>query len=226
MKKSLEKFIKETKGKKVDIPWAEGESSLKGQCVSLIQTYIQECLEQPAKARGNAVDWIQSYVNEGLGYTVADQKTGDLIVFPNEADGYGHIAIWADGRLYDQNNLRHDNGLAGFGDVFNWDFVTLRPNTEVIINEPKADTTKYLNLNADITDWNVYAMDKEPIEGNECFELYPSRFGGLSYTIKGYSMDNVAIIETRDYGQVQIYIGEGTEGKFSITDNPVYELVK
>lgn len=226
MKKSLEKFIEETKGTKVDIPWAESETELKGQCVSLVQAYIQECLEQPAKARGNAVDWIQTYVAEGLGYTVSDQKTGDLIVFPNEANGYGHIAIYVDGKLYDQNNLRHDNGLAGFGEIFDWNFVTLRPNTEIIINEPKADTTKYLNLNADITDWNVYAVGVEPIEGNECFELYPSRFGGLSYTIKGYSMDDVAIIETRDYGQVQIYIGEGTEGRFSITDNPVYELVK
>lgn len=226
MKKSLEKFIEDTKGKRVDIPWAEGESSLKGQCVSLIQAYIQECLEQPAKARGNAKDWINSYVAEGLGNTVSDQKTGDLIVFPNEADGYGHIAVWVDEKIYDQNNLRHDNGCAGFGDVFSWDFVTLRPNAELIINEPKADTTKFLNLNADINDWNVYAMDVQPIEGNECFELYPSRFGGLSYTIKGYSMDDVAIIETRDYGQVQIYIGEGTEGKFSITDNPIYGLVK
>lgn len=152
MKKSLEKFIEETKGKRIDIPWAEGETNLKGHCVSLIQTYIKECLEQPADARGNAKGWIQSYVNEGLGHTVSDQKTGDIIVFPNEADGYGHIAIWVDGRLYDQNNLRHDNGSAGFCDVFSWDFVTLRPNTEVIVKEPKI---KYRGHCADIgwLDW-------------------------------------------------------------------------
>lgn len=137
---SLEEFINKTKGTKVDIPWGE-DTSLKGQCVSLVQTYIQECLEQPAHPRGNAVDWIQTYVNEGLGYTVSDQKTGDIIVFPNEADGYGHIAIWVDGRLYDQNNLRHDNGLAGYCDVFSWDFVTLRPNAEVIVNEIKEEPT-------------------------------------------------------------------------------------
>ena len=44
-----------------------------------------------------------------------------------------------------------------------------------------------------------------------------SKFGGLSYTIKGYTQENVAIIETRDFGQVQIFIGAGTEGKYTIT---------
>lgn len=142
MRKSLEKFIEETKGTRVDVPWAS-DGHLKGQCVSLIQQYISQCLDQSAKARGNAIDWIQSYVNEGLGHTVADQKTGDIIVFPNEANGYGHIAIYVDGKLYDQNNLRHDNGCAGYVDIFSWDFVTLRPNTDVIVSEPKqTNTTK------------------------------------------------------------------------------------
>lgn len=225
MKKSLEKFIEEAKGTQVDVPWVTEPSRLKGQCVSLIQQYISQCLEQPAKSRGNAKDWIQSYVNEGLGYTVADQKTGDLIVFPNEADGYGHIAIYVDGKLYDQNNLRHDNGLAGFGDIFSYDFVTLRPNAELIINEPKSNV-KYLNL-SDLADtWRVYSMDVAPVIGNECKELMPSKFDGLSYTIKGYTQPNVAIIETRDFGQVQIYIGQDVSNMFSITDSPIYGLVK
>ena len=91
--------------------------------------------------------------------------------------------------------------------------------------EPVNDT-KYLNLNSDIDTWRVYAMNVAPIVGNECSTLYPSRFDGLSYTIKGYTNDSVAIIETRDYGQVQIYIGNGTEGKCSISDNPVFGLVR
>lgn len=225
MKKSLEKFIEETKGTQVDVPWVTEPSRLKGQCVSLIQQYISQCLEQHAKARGNAKDWIQSYVNEGLGYTVADQKTGDLIVFPNEADGYGHIAIYVDGKLYDQNNLRHDNGFAGFGDIFSYDFVTLRPNAELIINDPKSNV-KYLNLSNLADTWKVYSMDVAPVVGNECKELMPSKFDGLSYTIKGYTQPNVAIIETRDFGQVQIYIGQDVSNMFSITDRPVYGLVK
>ena len=221
-KKSLEKFIEETKGTRVDVPWADGR--LKGQCVSLVQQYIGQCLEQPMKARGNAADWVKTYVEEGLGHTVADQKTGDLIVFPHESEPYGHIAIWVDGKLYDQNDFRHDNGNAGYGEVFNWDFVTLRPNTEVIVNEPKKE--KYLNLSSVIDEWRIYPMNVAPVVGNECKKLLPSKFGGLSYTIKGYTQENVAIIETRDFGQVQIFIGAGTEGKYTITDSPVYGLVK
>ena len=222
-KKSLEKFIEETKGTQVDVPW-ESDGHLKGQCVSLIQQYLVQCLEQPAKARGNAADWVKTYVEEGLGHTVADQKTGDLIVFPHESEPYGHIAIWVDGKLYDQNDFRHDNGNAGYGEVFNWDFVTLRPNTEVIVNEPKKE--KYLNLSSVIDEWRIYPMNVAPVVGNECKKLLPSKFGGLSYTIKGYTQENVAIIETRDFGQVQIFIGAGTEGKYTITDIPVYGLVK
>ena len=225
MKISLEKFIEKTKGTQVDVPWVTEPSKLKGQCVSLVQAYIQECLEQLAKARGNAKDWIQSYVNEGLGYTVFDQKTGDLIVFPNEADGYGHIAIYVDGKLYDQNNFRHDNGLAGYCDIFSWNFVTLRPNAELIINEPKSDV-QYLNLSPEADTWRVYTMNVAPIVGNECKQLLPSKFGGLSYTIQGYTTKNVAIIETRDYGQVQIYIGQDVANMYSITDKPLYGLVK
>lgn len=224
MKKSLEKFIDETKGTRVDVPWVSEPSKLKGQCVSLVQTYIEQCLEQPAKARGNAKDWTKSYVEEGLGYTVSEQQTGDIIVFPNEANGYGHIAIYVDGKLYDQNNLRHDNGCAGFGEIFNYDFVTLRPNAELIINEPKKE--QYLNLNSNIDTWRVYPMNVAPVVGNECKQLLPSKFGGLSYTIKGYTMDNVAIIETRDYGQVQIYIGQDVADMYSITNQPLYGLVK
>ena len=76
---SLEKFIDNTKGQRIDVPW-ESDRHLKGQCVSLIQQYLVQCLEQPAKARGNAKDWIKTYVEEGLGHTVSDQRNGDIIV--------------------------------------------------------------------------------------------------------------------------------------------------
>lgn len=225
MKKSLEKFIEETKGTQVDVPWVKEPSRLKGQCVSLIQVYIEQCLEQPAKARGNAKDWIKSYVDEGLGHIVSEPKTGDIIVFPNEANGYGHIAIYVDGKLYDQNNLRHDNGMAGYGEIFSNDFVALRPNTDVVINEPTSNM-QYLNLSSKADTWRVYPMNVAPVKGNECKILYPSRFNGLSYTIKGYTQSNVAVIETRDYGQVQIYIGQDVSNMFDITNSPIYGLVK
>ena len=92
--------------------------------------------------------------------------------------------------------------------------------------EEKENNIKYLNLNPEADTWRVYAMNVAPVKGNECKELMPSKFGGLSYTVKGYTQPNVAIIETRDYGQVQIYIGKDVANMFSITDSPVYGLVK
>lgn len=69
-------------------------------------------------------------------------------------------------------------------------------------------------------------MNVDPIVGNECSMLYPSKFEGLSYTIKGYSKNNVEIIETKDYGIVQIYIGQDISNMFNITKHPIYNLIK
>lgn len=222
---SLEKFVEETKGTAVDVPW-ESDGHLKGQCVSLVQQYLVQCLEQPAEARGNAVDWINTYVDEGLGTITDSPRKGDLLVFPNEADGYGHIAIYVNEEaLYDQNNLRHDNGLTGYGTIFSNDYVALRPNAELVEDEPIVEDKKYLNLSNVADTWRIYSLDVAPTVGNECGELYPSKFGGLSYTILGYTSDNVAIIHTRDYGDVQIYVGQDVSNMFSITNSPVYGLV-
>lgn len=88
--------------------------------------------------------------------------------------------------------------------------------------DPTPSGNEYLNLNPEADTWRVYPMDVQPVEGNECGFLYPSQFDGLSYTIKGYTMDDVAIIQTRDYGEVQIYINTPLA---SITRQPAYQLV-
>lgn len=134
MKISLEKFIKNTKGTKVSVPW---NSNLTGQCVSLIQQYIGQCLEQPMKARGNAKDWLNSYINEGLGYKVDIPRKGDILVYGSHmGGGLGHISIYIDNNtMYDQNNSSHDNLCAGYSKIFN-DYSILRPNVE-LIEEPK-----------------------------------------------------------------------------------------
>lgn len=138
---SLEQFIRNTQGTRVDVPWVSSPSNLKGQCVSLIQAYIQDCLEQPAKARGNAVTWRTSYVNEGLGTIATELQKGDILVFPNEAGGYGHLAIYVgNNTIYDQNNNSHDGGAAGYCNLWTNDYVILRPNSElvedVVVPEP------------------------------------------------------------------------------------------
>ncbi len=219
---SLEKFIENTKGTQVDVPWVNVPSKLKGQCVSLIQQYLVQCLEQPAKARGNAKDWIQSYVSEGLGYTVSDQRKGDILVFPHDGVingvAYGHIAICVDeNTIYDQNNFRHDNGACGYSNIFTNDYVVLRPYAKLEEESKPVEQPirQRLYLPADAEKWRVYAMDKQPVakingKENATGFLLPSKFGGLEYDILGWTMPNVAIIQTRDFGQCQIYVAPET----------------
>lgn len=68
--------------------------------------------------------------------------------------------------------------------------------------------TLYLPTTA--TSWRVYPLDKSPIKGNEKGFLRPSKFGGLEYEILGWAEPNVAIIQTRDFGQVKIYVAPST----------------
>ena len=205
MKISLEQFIKNTKGTKVDVPWSSGR--LIGQCVSLIQQYIGQCLDQPMKARGNAKDWVSTYVSEGLGYIVKTPRKGDLLVYgASMGGGYGHIAIYVGpDQMYDQNNSTHDNLCAGYSKIFGG-YTILRPNSELI--EDTTLKTLYLPANADR--WRIYPLDKTPTVGNEKGFLFPSKFGGLNYAVVSMAQSNVAIIDTRDYGRVQIYVDPST----------------
>ena len=131
---SLESFIRKTKGKKVATPWG----TQKGQCVSLIQVYIKDCLGQPAKARGNAKNWVKTYVKEGLGTIVSIPRKGDILVFTN--GNYGHIAIYIDKNTqYDQNNGSHDNRSAGYAKLQKG-YTILRPKTSLI--EDKKEVVK------------------------------------------------------------------------------------
>ena len=141
---SLEKFIENTKGKKVNVPWQSENGSLKGQCVSLIQQYIYQCLGQPAVARGHAKEWVTSYVKGGLGKVTTTPRKGDLIVFPNEGT-LGHIAIYiSNNKMYDQNNSSHDNRCAGYAEFLDGKKVYLRPNVDLVEDEKTISNVKYV----------------------------------------------------------------------------------
>lgn len=77
------------------------------------------------------------------------------------------------------------------------------------VPEPQPASTM-LYLPADADSWRVYPLDVAPVVGNECGYLLPSKFGGLEYEIKGWSQPDVAIIDTRDFGRVQIYVAPST----------------
>lgn len=115
--------------------------------------------------------------------------------------------------------MNHTNILFGKA---NWRYLD-----DIKINKINKDSFigKYLNLNSPVSKWNIYPLNAIPKKGNECGILNPKKFNGLSYSIKGYSQKNVAIIETRDYGKVQIYIGNDVSDMFSITNHPLFNLV-
>lgn len=142
---SLNEFIRNTQGKEIDVPWGNGV--LKRQCVSLVQQYINQCLEQPMKPRGNGIDWKNTYINEGLGTITDSPKIGDLIVYsPPYVGQYGHIAIYIDSNtMYDQNNGSHDNRCAGYGKL-QMGGVYIRPNVEVIIESENQNSSNLLPI--------------------------------------------------------------------------------
>ena len=76
------------------------------------------------------------------------------------------------------------------------------------VKEPSISLTLYLPGSA--TTWRVYPIGVAPVVGNECGKLLPSKFGGLTYDIEGWSQPDVAIIQTRDFGKVQIYVAKST----------------
>ena len=209
MRISLEKFISNTNGRKIGNPW---NGSYPGQCVSMIQNYIKDCLGQPAKARGNAKDWKTTYVNEGLGMIVSTPRKGDIIVYgASKGNGYGHIAIYINNTtMYDQNNYSRQNAQAcGYSKLDHTnDMCYLRPNVNLIEDNISTGKTLYLPATAD--KWRVYPLNKDARVGNEIGFIFPKKFGGLTYSIISMPRPDVAIIETRDYGKVQIYVDPST----------------
>lgn len=85
-----------------------------------------------------------------------------------------------------------------------------KPVEAPVQEQPVEQSMQKLQLPADAEKWRVYPMDKAPIVGNECGFLLPGKFGGLEYDIIGWSQPDVAIIQTRDFGTVQIYVAPGT----------------
>lgn len=84
------------------------DGDLTGQCVSLVKWFGAEMcqLPNPGAARGNAKDFGNTLVNQGLAYEVAanQRAQGDLVVWPQDGGGYGHIGVLLSGdRVFEQN---------------------------------------------------------------------------------------------------------------------------
>lgn len=103
-------------------PAGESDNSqgyLTGQCVSLIKWFLAEMCEkipEPFRARGHAKDFGNALVAEGLADQVGDLKRGDILVWPYDGGGYGHIGIYmGDGTVFEENVAPSGQRTANFG---------------------------------------------------------------------------------------------------------------
>lgn len=78
-----------------------------------------------------------------------------------------------------------------------------------LVNE-NLNKPKILILPATAKRWRVYNLTSLVRVGRECGFLLPSKFGGLEYDIIRMVDSNVAVIKTRDFGEVKIYVAPST----------------
>lgn len=93
-----------------------------------------------------------------------------------------------------------------------WDNFKAKLTTKPTSNNTTTKACK-VELPKNAESWRVYPMDKAPTVGNECGFLKPSKFGGLTYDVLDWTQTDVAVIETRDFGRVQIYVAASTGAK-------------
>lgn len=89
------------------------DGDLTGQCVSLVKWFLQEMTSVPGapNARGHAKDYGPTLVAQGHAREVsaAERRRGDLVAWPQDGGGYGHIGVLLSGdRVFEENV-----GLAG-----------------------------------------------------------------------------------------------------------------
>lgn len=99
------------------------------------------------------------------------------------------------------NGQTRKNRLTNAG----YDAAAIQAKIDEIL-KPKTKKT-YVQLAANEPSWRVYPLNVKPIVNNEVGFLNPKQFGGLEYEVLGY-LDNgsTAIIQTRDFGKVKIFI--------------------
>lgn len=137
----------------------------------------------------NGLESTYAHLQKNIKVKIGDKVTKDTIlgIIGESGNAYGrhlHLRIKKNGALVDPTSYLTTDLEAK----------TLNKKEQI-----------YLPSNVDT--WRVYPLNKHPIVGNECGVLYPSRFGGLTYDILEWKIKNqVAIIQTRDYGKVQIYV--------------------
>lgn len=126
-----------------------------GQCVSLVQQYLNQVFGIPYKSRGNAKDWATN--NELLNYfdrigSNNALQRGDVLVYgANYGGGYGHIGlIDINMKWYDQNGVKSLH--VGYKDTpFTGYVCILRPKNQDALGLPSSN----FNVRVDKAEANV-----------------------------------------------------------------------
>lgn len=115
------------------------DNGFKGQCVSLVQQYLDKVCGIGFKARGNAKDWANNIIEGWDRFDVSNSiKAGDILVYTSGT--YGHIVIVdADLQCLEQN--RNFNGIVTVSPIRSGYSCILR-SREVIDVETIEQTTK------------------------------------------------------------------------------------
>lgn len=187
----------------------------KGQCVSLIQQYLYRVFGIPFQAHGNAKDWAYN-IPDGFTKVNGTPQKGDIIVYGANypgSGGYGHIGFMDyNYKFFEQNGAK--SLAVSYRDTIPSGYIAiLRPNDQSKLGLTNSRT--HIFLPASVDTWRIYPLNKQPVVGNECGKLLPSKFVGLDYDVIRWVSDTVAVIKTRDWGEVQIYVGPDTDAVIS-----------
>lgn len=124
-------------------------------------------------------------------YGFADSSLDDVRQLKNEWEKYAEAVVKA------------------FCEFTNYPYTAER----IVKQQGKDENTgskKILYLPKEATSWRVYPLNKAPTKGNEKGFLNPAKFNGLKYEILGSPQTDVYLIQTRDFGKVQIYVHKTT----------------
>lgn len=101
---SVDRFVANNSGKGL----ANAAGTYRGECVSLMSQYLLQVYGIRTGAWGNAVDYRRGGTGgtrlAGFGFTWHTDRAfrnGDILVW--SIGGYGHVAVWYNGKIFDQN---------------------------------------------------------------------------------------------------------------------------